>query len=83
MGYGTLDIAKCALFAQQIGMQVTSHNIANVNTPGYSRQRVIFSPYDPIPFPFGQVGRGWGHKGRRSPSGDCTPGCSRWRCYGR
>ena len=58
MGYGTLDIAKCALFAQQIGMQVTSHNIANVNTPGYSRQRVIFSPYDPIPFPFGQVGRG-------------------------
>ena len=58
MGYSALDIAKTALFAQQIGLQVTSHNIANVNTPGYSRQQVTLGPYPPIPYPFGNVGRG-------------------------
>lgn len=36
-----LDMAKGALMAQQKAMTVTGHNIANVNTPGYSRQKVI------------------------------------------
>ena len=35
-----LNIAKGALAAQQYGLNVTGHNIANVNTPGYSRQNV-------------------------------------------
>jgi len=34
-----LSIAKDALAAQQYGINVTGQNIANVNTPGYSRQR--------------------------------------------
>ena len=58
MAFWALDIAKTALFAQQTGLQVTSHNIANVNTPGYSKQGVTLAPYTSIPFPFGSVGRG-------------------------
>ena len=33
-----------ALLAQQQAMDAVSHNIANVNTPGYSRQRVVMNP---------------------------------------
>ena len=32
------NIAKAALIAQRYSMDVTAHNIANVDTPGYSRQ---------------------------------------------
>ena len=38
--FGGLEIARRALGAQQLGINVTGHNIANANTPGYSRQRV-------------------------------------------
>ena len=34
-----LTIARDALLAHQRALQVTGHNIANVNTPGFSRQR--------------------------------------------
>ncbi len=37
-----LQTGKTALFAFQSAMATTSHNIANVNTEGYSRQRVDF-----------------------------------------
>ncbi len=36
----SLDIATSALRAQQLGVDVVSHNIANVNTPGFSRQEL-------------------------------------------
>ena len=35
-----LNIGARALLANQVGLQTTGHNIANVNTPGYSRQTV-------------------------------------------
>ncbi len=35
-----LDIGRSGLQAHQEAMQTTSNNISNVNTPGYSRQRV-------------------------------------------
>lgn len=35
------NIAQSGLKTQQIGMEVTGENIANVNTPGYSRQTAI------------------------------------------
>ena len=38
-----LNIASSALRSFQIGMDTISHNIANVNTRGYSRQRVNYS----------------------------------------
>ncbi|MCX8111077.1 MAG: flagellar hook-associated protein FlgK [Syntrophorhabdaceae bacterium] len=37
-----LNIAKNALSANQIAVQVTSHNISNVNTKGYARQTPVF-----------------------------------------
>jgi flagellar hook-associated protein 1 FlgK len=38
--FGLLETGSRALFAQQTGLAVTGNNISNVNTPGYSRQRV-------------------------------------------
>lgn len=35
-----LNIARSGLNAHQTALRVTGHNVANVNTPGYSRQRV-------------------------------------------
>ncbi len=37
-----MSIARGALSANQTALNVTSNNISNVNTPGYSRQRVVF-----------------------------------------
>jgi flagellar hook-associated protein 1 FlgK len=37
---GVLSIGTSALLTQQRAINVTGNNIANVNTPGYSRQRV-------------------------------------------
>ncbi|MGA9175664.1 MAG: flagellar hook-associated protein FlgK [Desulfobacterales bacterium] len=47
-GIGTiLNIAATALNAQQNGIGVTAHNIANVNTEGYSRQRAVLDARQP------------------------------------
>src|SRR6185295_12482005 len=42
-----LNTMMRALMAQQTALDTTSHNIANVNTPGYSRQRVNQVPIAP------------------------------------
>jgi len=42
--FGSIQIANNALFAAQVGLQVTGNNIANANTPGYIRQRVALTP---------------------------------------
>ena len=39
---GSLEIALQSLLAQQGALEVTSNNIANANTPGYSRQTPVF-----------------------------------------
>ncbi|MFH0934770.1 MAG: flagellar hook-associated protein FlgK, partial [Pseudomonadota bacterium] len=41
MGSGIYNIGVSALRAAQAGISVTSHNIANANTPGYTRQEII------------------------------------------
>ncbi len=38
---GLLSIAQSGLKSQQQALEVTGENIANVNTPGYSRQRAL------------------------------------------
>jgi flagellar hook-associated protein 1 FlgK len=38
--FGLLSIGAGALLSQQRAISVTGNNIANVNTPGYSRQRL-------------------------------------------
>ncbi|MCM3718467.1 flagellar hook-associated protein FlgK [Fictibacillus phosphorivorans] len=37
-----LETARRGMFTQQTALQTTGNNIANANTPGYSRQRVNF-----------------------------------------
>lgn len=44
-----LEVAKRGMFTQQTALYVTAHNIANANTPGYSRQRVNFEQTEPYP----------------------------------
>ncbi len=39
---GIYNIASSALIANQLALDLTSQNIANVNTPGYSRQLPLF-----------------------------------------
>jgi flagellar hook-associated protein 1 FlgK len=47
-GIASLEIGKRALQAQKIGLDVTSNNIANVNTPGYSRRNAVLTESDPL-----------------------------------
>lgn len=42
------DIAKDALITSRYAIDVTAHNIANVNTAGYSRQSAIQEAKDPM-----------------------------------
>lgn len=53
-----LSIASTALRTQQEAINVTSHNIANAATDGYSRQRAVLSPLDPLRTPSGLFGTG-------------------------
>ena len=53
-----LQIASQALLAEQLGVEVTGHNIANVDTPGFSRQKVNYITATPVVSPAGPVGRG-------------------------
>ena len=53
-----LDIARRALSAHQTGLNVTGHNIANVNTPGYSRQRLTLQSSTPSLTEWGFIGTG-------------------------
>jgi flagellar hook-associated protein 1 FlgK len=53
-----LNIAKGALSAQQSAIQTISHNIANVNTPGYSREEAILEEAQPVPSAIGLMGDG-------------------------
>ena len=55
---GLLDLGRSALLNQQKAVQVTGHNIANVNTPGYTRQRANMSASIPVTAIPGQIGTG-------------------------
>ena len=56
--YGIISIGSKALLAQQKGIYVTGNNIANVNTPGYTRQRLNLSSDVPVNTGIGPVGTG-------------------------
>ncbi len=56
--FSTLDIARSALQAAQVQIDVSGHNIANVNKEGYSRQRVTLTARSPESRTFGELGRG-------------------------
>ncbi len=53
-----LELGKRALLTHQLSLQTIGHNITNVNTPGYSRQRVNLSPTMPEVNALGSIGTG-------------------------
>ncbi|MEW6661699.1 MAG: flagellar hook-associated protein FlgK [Bacillota bacterium] len=63
--FAGISTALRALMAQQSGMQTTAHNIANANTPGFTRQQALMAASTPFPMPGfnrpggpGQIGTG-------------------------
>jgi flagellar hook-associated protein 1 len=56
--FSSLGTALSGLQATMAALQTTGHNIANANTPGFSRQRVDLQPARPLDLPRFQIGRG-------------------------
>lgn len=54
----SLYVALSGMNMSQAGMEVASHNIANVNTPGYSRQRINLETLPSWHTSWGQMGTG-------------------------
>ena len=54
----SLNIAVRGMQVEQNSIRTTSHNIANVETPGYSRQRQVLGTLPPFAHPAGLMGRG-------------------------
>ncbi|MBL7048041.1 MAG: flagellar hook-associated protein FlgK [Nitrospira sp.] len=55
---GLFDIGKSALATSQQALTVVSNNIANANTPGYSRQEIIMEITNPVESGGDFIGRG-------------------------
>jgi flagellar hook-associated protein 1 len=53
-----LSIARTAISAHQTALQTASHNLANAETEGYSRQRAELVTRWPQALPFGNIGTG-------------------------
>jgi len=60
-----IEIGKRAVDAHQQALNITGHNLSNISTKGYSRQRVEFTAFEPIYLPGlnreetpGQIGQG-------------------------
>lgn len=53
-----LDTGVRALKTFQISLATTAHNITNVSTEGYTRQRANLAPTTPMPHVPGQIGSG-------------------------
>ena len=54
-----IEIGRRGISTQQLSLETTGHNIANANTDGYSRQRVILTTTSPYSYP----GMGAGQQG--------------------
>jgi flagellar hook-associated protein 1 FlgK len=58
MSSGLLSIARSALTAHQTAMQTIAQNIANAETPGYSRQEAVLDATTPVRMSYGSMGTG-------------------------
>ncbi|MEE4112167.1 MAG: flagellar hook-associated protein FlgK [Desulfobacteraceae bacterium] len=56
--FGMLNVARTALITQQKALDITANNIANVNTEGYSRQRLNMEQNEPVRYEGGTLGTG-------------------------
>jgi flagellar hook-associated protein 1 FlgK len=53
-----LEIARKALSSYQLALSIYGNNIANVNTPGFSRKRPVFGEAEAVDLPLGRIGLG-------------------------
>jgi len=60
---GLLSIARSGLAASQAHIAVTSQNVTNAQTPGFSRQRLQVTQSDPLRVPQGNFGTGVSMRG--------------------
>lgn len=58
MASGIFNVAVSGLNAAQLGIQTTSHNIANASTEGYNRQRIDQTTSTPVFTGAGFIGQG-------------------------
>ena len=56
--FSALNIGRSGLQSAQVQLDVSAHNIANVNTEGYSRQRAILTTAMAQARSYGQLGQG-------------------------
>jgi len=56
--FGTLNLASRSMQTQMTGVEVSGQNLANVNTTGYSRQRVQIATTPDLTTSIGQEGTG-------------------------
>ncbi len=56
--FGVLGVASRGLAATQAGIGVTAHNVSNVNTPGYTRQRQVLAAGPALAGRDGAIGTG-------------------------
>lgn len=61
--FAGIEIARRALAAQQTALNVTAHNIANANAPGYTRQSAVMRATPPYPAPASELPHGAGQLG--------------------
>lgn len=55
---GAIQLSLQNLSNMQTGFSVVNDNVSNINTPGYSRKRVVFTPGPIDVRPFGMLGTG-------------------------
>lgn len=72
--FGSFTQARLAIYASQAGLQVTGNNIANINTNGYTRQKL-----DQTSFYSGGSDRYYSHYDVRVGNGVLTTGVSQLR----
>ncbi len=53
-----LEVARKALSAYQLAISVYGNNIANVDTPGFSRRRPVLGESEAVELSFGRIGLG-------------------------
>jgi flagellar hook-associated protein 1 FlgK len=58
VNFVSLHTALTGIRASQVGLDTASHNVANAQTPGYSRQRLELSARDPFASAVGLIGTG-------------------------
>lgn len=56
--FASLNLARLSLGAHQAAIQTVGQNIANANTEGYARQRVLFTPTPSDDLVFARLGTG-------------------------